>query len=125
MTVISLNVGKIIPLTSNTGTFQSLPGCGPEMSSDAEMSVFGEAAPYLRRPERERIEAQNRPFDAKTAVFVVDPKELFVKGTLDNKDGGNATVKTEAGKVQYADVHVGFLRKGFCFYKPYYTSFLV
>uniref|UniRef100_A0A8D3CUI1 Uncharacterized protein n=1 Tax=Scophthalmus maximus TaxID=52904 RepID=A0A8D3CUI1_SCOMX len=69
------------------------------MSSDAEMSVFGEAAPYLRRPERERIEAQNRPFDAKTAVFVVDPKELFVKGTLDNKDGGNATVKTEAGKV--------------------------
>ncbi len=52
------------------------------MSSDAEMSVFGEAAPYLRRPERERIEAQNRPFDAKTAVFVVDPKELFVKGTL-------------------------------------------
>lgn len=69
------------------------------MSSDAEMSVFGEAAPYLRRPERERIEAQNRPFDAKTAVFVVDPKELFVKGTLQSKDGGKATVKTDAGKV--------------------------
>uniref|UniRef100_A0A3B4YC93 Uncharacterized protein n=2 Tax=Seriola lalandi dorsalis TaxID=1841481 RepID=A0A3B4YC93_SERLL len=69
------------------------------MSSDSDMSVFGEAAPYLRRPERERIEAQNRPFDAKAAVFVVDPKELFVKGTLQSKDGGKATVKTEAGQV--------------------------
>ncbi|XP_042364091.1 myosin heavy chain, fast skeletal muscle-like [Plectropomus leopardus] len=69
------------------------------MSSDAEMTVFGEAAPYLRRPERERIEAQNRPFDAKTAVYVVDPKELFVKGTLQSKEGGKATIKTNAGQV--------------------------
>ncbi|XP_034426461.1 myosin heavy chain, fast skeletal muscle-like [Hippoglossus hippoglossus] len=69
------------------------------MSLDAEMSVFGEAAPYLRRPERERIEAQNRPFDAKTAVYVVDPKELFAKGILQIKDGGMATVKTDTGKV--------------------------
>lgn len=70
------------------------------MSSDADMSVFGEAAPYLRRPERERIEAQNRPFEAKTAVFVVDPKELFVKGTVQTKEAGKATVKTHAGKVR-------------------------
>lgn len=64
------------------------------------MAVFGEAAPYLRRPERERIESQNRPFDAKTAVFVVDPKELFVRGTLQSKVGGKATVKTNAGQVR-------------------------
>uniref|UniRef100_A0A668SQX4 Myosin, heavy chain b n=1 Tax=Oreochromis aureus TaxID=47969 RepID=A0A668SQX4_OREAU len=63
------------------------------------MAVFGEAAPYLRRPERERIEAQNKPFDAKTAVFVADPKELFVKGTLQSKEGGKATVKTLSGQV--------------------------
>ncbi|XP_074930257.1 LOW QUALITY PROTEIN: myosin heavy chain, fast skeletal muscle [Cottoperca gobio] len=69
------------------------------MSLDAEMSVFGEAAPYLRRPERERIESQNRPFDAKTAVYVVDSKELFVKGTLQSKDGKKATIKTNAGQV--------------------------
>uniref|UniRef100_A0A3Q2XMW0 Myosin N-terminal SH3-like domain-containing protein n=1 Tax=Hippocampus comes TaxID=109280 RepID=A0A3Q2XMW0_HIPCM len=66
---------------------------------DAEMAVFGEAAPYLRRPERERIEAQNRPFDAKTSVYVVDSKELFVKGTIQSKDKGKVTVKTDAGKV--------------------------
>lgn len=69
------------------------------MSSDSEMAVFGEAALYLRRPERERIEAQNRPFDAKTAVFVADPKELFVKGTLLSKDDAKATVKTYRGQV--------------------------
>ncbi|XP_046870534.1 myosin heavy chain, fast skeletal muscle-like isoform X1 [Hypomesus transpacificus] len=63
------------------------------MSSDAEMSVFGEATPYLRKSERERMEAQN----AKMAVFVAEPKELYVKGTLQGKEGGKATVTTEAG----------------------------
>uniref|UniRef100_G1MUC5 Myosin motor domain-containing protein n=1 Tax=Meleagris gallopavo TaxID=9103 RepID=G1MUC5_MELGA len=46
-------------------------------SPDAEMAAFGEAAPYLRKSEKERIEAQNKPFDAKTSVFVVHPKESF------------------------------------------------
>ncbi|KAM9209686.1 myosin-1 isoform 2-T2 [Dugong dugon] len=67
------------------------------MSGDAEMAVFGEAAPYLRKSEKERIEAQNRPFDAKTSVFVVEPKESFVKGTIQSREGGKVTVKTEAG----------------------------
>uniref|UniRef100_A0A8C2UAW4 Myosin heavy chain, skeletal muscle, adult n=1 Tax=Coturnix japonica TaxID=93934 RepID=A0A8C2UAW4_COTJA len=51
-------------------------------SPDAEMAAFGEAAPYLRKSEKERIEAQNKPFDAKTSVFVVHPKESFVKGSI-------------------------------------------
>uniref|UniRef100_A0A452V690 Myosin-2 n=1 Tax=Ursus maritimus TaxID=29073 RepID=A0A452V690_URSMA len=62
-----------------------------------EMAIFGEAAPYLRKSERERIEAQNRPFDAKTSVFVAEPKESFVKGTIQSREGGKVTVKTEAG----------------------------
>lgn len=70
------------------------------MSTDAEMAVFGVAAPYLRKLERERVEAQNKPFDAKTAVFVTDPKELYVKGTLQSKEGGKASVRTEAGQVR-------------------------
>ncbi|XP_066560798.1 myosin heavy chain, fast skeletal muscle [Amia ocellicauda] len=68
------------------------------MSTDAEMAVFGPAAIYLRKPERERIEAQSRPFDAKTACYVTDVKELYVKGVLQSKEGGKATVKTEAGQ---------------------------
>ncbi|XP_003416978.2 myosin-2 isoform X2 [Loxodonta africana] len=67
------------------------------MSADSEMAVFGEAAPYLRKSEKERIEAQNKPFDAKTSVFVAEPKESFVKGTIQSREGGKVTVKTEGG----------------------------
>ncbi|XP_054614444.1 myosin heavy chain, fast skeletal muscle-like [Dunckerocampus dactyliophorus] len=65
------------------------------MSSDAEMAQYGPASIYLRKPEKERIEAQNRPFDAKTACFVPDVKELYIKGVVQKKEGGKATVKTE------------------------------
>ncbi|MCJ8744148.1 hypothetical protein PDJAM_G00115370 [Pangasius djambal] len=65
---------------------------------DGEMECFGPAAVYLRKPERERIEAQNKPFDAKTAVYVAEPKEMYVKGTLKSKEGGKATVETEDHK---------------------------
>ncbi|KAL2091273.1 hypothetical protein ACEWY4_013536 [Coilia grayii] len=65
---------------------------------DAEMECFGPAALYLRKPERERIEAQTKPFDAKSAYFVVDKEEDYVKGVLEKKEGGKATVKTLAGK---------------------------
>uniref|UniRef100_A0A8C6RW98 Myosin, heavy polypeptide 4, skeletal muscle n=1 Tax=Nannospalax galili TaxID=1026970 RepID=A0A8C6RW98_NANGA len=67
------------------------------MSSDAEMAVFGEAAPFLRKSEKERIEAQNKPFDAKSSVFVVDPKESYVKATVQSREGEKVTAKTEAG----------------------------
>ncbi|NXM77395.1 MYH1B protein, partial [Serilophus lunatus] len=65
---------------------------------DAEMAVFGAAAPYLRKSEKERIEAQNKPFDAKTSVFVVHAKESFVKGTIQSRESGKVTVKTEGGE---------------------------
>ncbi|XP_054501124.2 myosin heavy chain, skeletal muscle, adult-like [Agelaius phoeniceus] len=68
------------------------------MSSDAEMAIFGEAAPYLRKSEKERIAAQNKPFDAKTSVFVVHAKESFVKGTITGRESGKVTVKTEGGE---------------------------
>ncbi|XP_049668999.1 myosin heavy chain, skeletal muscle, adult-like isoform X2 [Accipiter gentilis] len=67
-------------------------------SSDSEMAVFGEAAPYLRKSEKERIEAQNKPFDAKSSVFVAHPKESFVKGTIQSRESGKVTVKTEGGE---------------------------
>lgn len=69
------------------------------MSTDAEMEQYGAAAIYLRKPEKERIEAQTAPFDAKTAYFVVDQEEMYVKGKLVKKEGGKATVETLGGKV--------------------------
>ncbi|XP_026523365.1 myosin-1B-like isoform X2 [Notechis scutatus] len=68
------------------------------MSSDAEMAVFGEAASYLRKSEKERIESQNKPFDAKTSVYVVNPKESYVKGVVQSREAGKVTVKTEKGE---------------------------
>nr|XP_057902678.1 myosin heavy chain, fast skeletal muscle-like [Doryrhamphus excisus] len=68
------------------------------MSGDPEMECFGPAAIYLRKPERERLEAQNTPFDAKTAYFVSEPTEMYVKGKLVKKEGGKASVEVKAGK---------------------------
>uniref|UniRef100_A0A3P8X5C3 Myosin heavy chain, fast skeletal muscle-like n=1 Tax=Cynoglossus semilaevis TaxID=244447 RepID=A0A3P8X5C3_CYNSE len=78
------------------------------MSTDAEMAVYGKASIYLRKPEKERIEAQNKPFDAKTAYYVSDVKELYLKSTILKKDGGKVTVKlldTEERTVKEDDVH--------------------
>ncbi|XP_040890526.1 myosin heavy chain, fast skeletal muscle-like [Toxotes jaculatrix] len=68
------------------------------MSLDPDMECFGPAAIYLRKPERERIEAQNTPFDAKTAYFVCEPTEMYVKGKLVKKEGGKAAVEIQGGK---------------------------
>ncbi|XP_034448658.1 myosin-4-like [Hippoglossus hippoglossus] len=76
--------------------------------SDAEMQIFGVAAAYLRKPERERIAAQNMPFDAKTAVFVPDPKKEYVKGKIKSQDGSDVTVEIQDGKV--VTVHLDDIR---------------
>ncbi|CAM9346824.1 unnamed protein product [Lampetra planeri] len=78
------------------------------MSTDAEMEQYGPAAIYLRKPEKERIEAQTAPFDAKSAFFVVDADEMYVKGKLVKREGGKATIETDGGKsvtVKEDDIH--------------------
>lgn len=69
------------------------------MSRDAEMEVFGVAAPFLRKSEKERIEAQNQPFDAKTYCYVAEPKEEYAKGKIKSTEGGKSTVETDDGRV--------------------------
>eukprot|EP00064_Thunnus_orientalis_P020048 superscaffoldBa00005310_g20179 len=78
------------------------------MSTDAEMEAYGPAAIYLRKPEKERIEAQTAPFDAKTAYFVAEAEEMYLKGKLIKREGGKATVETITGKtltVKEDDIH--------------------
>ncbi|KAI1902149.1 hypothetical protein AGOR_G00041730 [Albula goreensis] len=65
---------------------------------DAEMAVFGAAAPYLRKSDKERLEAQTRPFDMKKEVFVPDTVEEFVKASVVSRDGDKVTVETYNGK---------------------------
>lgn len=69
------------------------------MSRDAAMEIFGEAAPYLRKSEKERTEAQNQPFDAKTCCFVADPEVEYTKGKIKAAQDGKITVETEDGRV--------------------------
>ncbi|XP_068197313.1 myosin-7-like isoform X2 [Antennarius striatus] len=65
---------------------------------DAEMAVFGAAAPYLRKSDKERMEASTRLFDIKKECFALDPVEEFVKATITSRDGDKVTVETQHGK---------------------------
>uniref|UniRef100_A0A8C5SE40 Myosin heavy chain 3 n=1 Tax=Laticauda laticaudata TaxID=8630 RepID=A0A8C5SE40_LATLA len=65
---------------------------------DTEMEVFGVAASFLRKSEKERIEAQNQPFDAKTYCYVAEPKEEYAKGKIKSSEGGKITVETSDGR---------------------------
>uniref|UniRef100_A0A3P8WXF1 Myosin-7 n=1 Tax=Cynoglossus semilaevis TaxID=244447 RepID=A0A3P8WXF1_CYNSE len=75
--------------------------------STREMSVFGAAASYLRKSDRERMEASTRPFDIKKECFVPDPVEEFVKASIISRDGDKVTVETQNGKtVTVKDVQI-------------------
>lgn len=76
-----------------------LPPTAGTAMVDAEMAAFGAAAPFLRKSEKERLEAQTRPFDLKKDVFVPDDKEEFVKAKIVSREGGKVTAETEHGKV--------------------------
>ena len=57
------------------------------------MATYGPAAIYLRKPEKERLEAQNMPLDAKSACYVPDKEELYLKAKILKRDGANVTVE--------------------------------
>ncbi|GCB63964.1 hypothetical protein scyTo_0004515 [Scyliorhinus torazame] len=72
-----------------------------------DIKIFGAAAPYLRKSEKEQIEAQNRPFDAKTACYVTDSKSVFAKGKIKSQDSSKVEVERGDGKtivVKHNDV---------------------
>lgn len=75
------------------------------MSSDAIMAEFGSAASFLRKSEKERLEAQTRPFDMKKFCFVPDPEVEYVKASVMSRDGDKVTVETEFGKVSVSYLH--------------------
>uniref|UniRef100_A0A8C5I296 Myosin-7 n=1 Tax=Gouania willdenowi TaxID=441366 RepID=A0A8C5I296_GOUWI len=75
---------------------------------DAVMREFGTAASYLRKSDKERLEAQTRPFDMKKECFVPDADEEFVRASITSREGDKVTAQTEKGKtvtVKECDVH--------------------
>uniref|UniRef100_A0A8C3NSX8 Uncharacterized protein n=1 Tax=Geospiza parvula TaxID=87175 RepID=A0A8C3NSX8_GEOPR len=59
---------------------------------------FGGGPPPHKKEEGKKKKKGNKPFDAKSSVFVVHPKESFVKGTITSRESGKVTVKTEGGE---------------------------
>ena len=64
------------------------------------MAEFGPAASFLRKSDKERLEAQTRIFDMKKECFVPDPEVEYVKATITSRDGDRVTAETEYGKVK-------------------------
>uniref|UniRef100_A0A8V5G0G7 Myosin-7B n=1 Tax=Melopsittacus undulatus TaxID=13146 RepID=A0A8V5G0G7_MELUD len=63
-----------------------------------DMSEFGEAAPYLRKSEKELMMAQTVAFDGKKKCWVPDDKKAYVEGEITETSGGKVTVQTEDGR---------------------------
>uniref|UniRef100_A0A8C3KSU4 Myosin-7 n=1 Tax=Calidris pygmaea TaxID=425635 RepID=A0A8C3KSU4_9CHAR len=61
--------------------------------SVGSMAGLGAAAPFLRQEE-----VPPRPFDPRSECFVPHPRLEFVRGRLQGKQGGEATVTTELGE---------------------------
>lgn len=64
------------------------------------MEEFGPAAPYLRKSDKERLEAQTRPFDMKKECFVPDAEEEYLKASVVSRDGDKVTCETSKGTVR-------------------------
>ncbi|MBN3284628.1 MYH6 protein, partial [Polyodon spathula] len=72
------------------------------------MAEFGPAAPYLRKSDKERLEAQTKPFDMKKECFVPDAVTEYVKARVVSRDGDKVTADTYEGKtvtVKECDIH--------------------
>nr|XP_020137203.1 myosin-16-like [Microcebus murinus] len=50
--------------------------------------------PFLAPPDKERIEAMNKPYDIKRSCWVKDEKEGFIPGEIQSEQGDQVTVKT-------------------------------
>uniref|UniRef100_F7CIF4 Myosin heavy chain 16 n=1 Tax=Monodelphis domestica TaxID=13616 RepID=F7CIF4_MONDO len=50
--------------------------------------------PFLAPPEKERIEAMNKPYDIKRSCWVKDEKEGFIAGEIQSEQGDQVTIKT-------------------------------
>lgn len=88
------------------------------MSTDGEMAVFGEAGQFLRKSEKERLEAQSRPFDSRAACFISEDKELYVKAAIQEQADGKVTAKTldddRVGHVTSCTLTFPVLKDSYC-----------
>uniref|UniRef100_A0A8C5P7D3 Myosin heavy chain n=1 Tax=Leptobrachium leishanense TaxID=445787 RepID=A0A8C5P7D3_9ANUR len=62
------------------------------------MSDFGEAAPFLRKSEKELMIQQTIAFDGKKKCWIPDEKEAYIEAEIKETGSGKVTVETADGK---------------------------
>uniref|UniRef100_G3UQV7 Myosin heavy chain 15 n=1 Tax=Meleagris gallopavo TaxID=9103 RepID=G3UQV7_MELGA len=63
-----------------------------------DMTEFGEAAPFLRKSEKELMMLQTVAFDGKKKCWVPDEKKAYVEAEITESSGGKVTVETTDGR---------------------------
>ncbi|EMP37847.1 Myosin-6 [Chelonia mydas] len=63
-----------------------------------DISEFGEAAPFLRKSDKEIMVLQTVVFDGKRRCWVPDEKKAYIEADIKESSGGKVTVETVAGK---------------------------
>ncbi|XP_067871836.1 myosin-7B-like [Heterodontus francisci] len=62
------------------------------------LSLFGEAAPYLRKSPTQLKAIQNVPFDAKKKIWVPDEKEVYIAAAIKERSKGKVIVEKVTGE---------------------------
>eukprot|EP00062_Callorhinchus_milii_P011011 gi/632956496/ref/XP_007893985.1/ PREDICTED: myosin-15 isoform X2 [Callorhinchus milii] len=63
-----------------------------------DSSEFGEAAPFLRKSEKELMRLHTIPFDGKRRCWIADEKEAYVEAEIKGGTSGKFTVETVDGR---------------------------
>ncbi|XP_013916506.1 PREDICTED: myosin-15 [Thamnophis sirtalis] len=63
-----------------------------------DMSEFGEAAPFLRKSEKEIMVLQTVAFDGKKKCWIPDEKKAYIEAEIKESGAGKVTVETTDGK---------------------------
>uniref|UniRef100_A0A8D0HPL8 Myosin heavy chain n=1 Tax=Sphenodon punctatus TaxID=8508 RepID=A0A8D0HPL8_SPHPU len=63
-----------------------------------DMSEFGDAAPFLRKSEKELMLSQTVAFEGKKKCWISDDKKAYMEAEIMESVGGKVTVETAEGK---------------------------
>ncbi|XP_028582551.2 myosin-15 [Podarcis muralis] len=63
-----------------------------------DMSEFGEAAPFLRKSDKELMVLQTVAFEGKKKCWIPDEKKAYLEAEIKETGGGKVTVETVDGK---------------------------
>ncbi|GCB79317.1 hypothetical protein scyTo_0021282 [Scyliorhinus torazame] len=68
------------------------------MDKVVDLSIFGEAALYLRNSPAQLKEIRNVPFDSKKKIWVPDKKEVYIEAEVKERSNGKIIAETVAGE---------------------------